>query len=64
MHLEKVRKRFEESLGRSIFINKIILYNISNQKVELACKKCDKTKIIWTPQIYTGNWSVCEHDLD
>jgi len=53
-----------KELGKSIFLAERLLKSGGNQKFKLACKKCNATKDVWTSQIYTGGWKVCEHDLD
>ncbi|PIC88410.1 hypothetical protein CSV71_14885 [Sporosarcina sp. P21c] len=64
MDIKKVNNQFHDALGGSVYISKILINNRGDKKVELMCKKCKKTSVVWTSYIYKGSWEVCEHDLD
>ena len=51
-------------IGQSIVITKQTMRSGSHRKYLLECDECDAKKEVWTGQLGSGNWSVCEHDLD
>lgn len=51
-------------IGQSIIIMKRTMRSRNHRKFLLECEQCDAKKEVWTSQLGSGNWSVCEHDLD
>ncbi len=47
-----------------IYVSEEISRKSGNRRFILKCKKCGAEKIIYLGQLSTGEWNVCEHDLD
>lgn len=47
-----------------IYVSEEINRKAGMRRFILKCKKCGAEKKIYHNQLSSGNWNVCQHDLD
>lgn len=64
MNRKKRESNIAYMLGNSVKVVEYIKRNVGNSKLLLRCSKCGRESQEWESQITSGEWEVCEHDLD
>lgn len=64
MNRKKRESNIAYMLGNSVKVVEYIKRNVGNSKLLLRCSKCGRESQEWESQIISGEWEVCEHDLD